>query len=212
LSGLLSVLPASTIEDDFQDGDVSRHGTAEFRTYHEPALQSDEVKHGLILNILSRMDGKTPVEVSYWTLGRPGKCAIRMGRHSIVLGALDESQCRRVAELTVRTDYPGVVGLEMTARWFTDRARELGLRFLEPVSQQIYSISDKPLYPGVSGHARPVTLEDATLLADWLTAFYREAVPYDPVPNREELERAAGEERYTFWMAGPWRLPGSCVV
>jgi predicted GNAT family acetyltransferase len=173
---------------------------AEFRTYHEPALQSDEVKHGLILNILARMGSKTPVEVSYWTLGGPGECAVRVGRHSIVLGQLDERQCRRLAELTAHTEYPGVIGPEMTARWFTDRARELGLQFLEPVSQQIYSISDKPRYPGVSGHARPVTTDDAALLADWLTAFYREAVPHDPVPTREELERAAGEERYMFWI------------
>jgi predicted GNAT family acetyltransferase len=28
-----------------------------------------------------------------------------------------------------------------------------------------------------------------------------EAVPHDPVPSREELERVAGEGRYTFWIA-----------
>jgi predicted GNAT family acetyltransferase len=123
-----------------------------------------------------------------------------MGHHSIVLGTLDERQCGCLAELTAHTDYPGVIGPEITTRWFTDRARELGLQFLEPVPQQVYSISDKPRYPGASGHARPVTVGDAALFADWLTAFHREAVPHDPVPGREELERAAGEDRYLFWI------------
>ena len=97
-------------------------------------------------------------------------------------------------------DYPGVIGPEMTARWFTERAWELGLKFLEPEPQQIYSISDTPRYPGAPGSPRFVGAEDAPLLADWLVAFYREAVPSDPLPPREELERGAGEVRFLFWI------------
>jgi predicted GNAT family acetyltransferase len=61
---------------------------------------------------------------------------------------------------------------------------------------------DKPRYPGAFGQARPVTIEDATLVADWLIAFHREAVPNDPVPVRENLERTAGEDRFLFWIDG----------
>ena len=172
---------------------------AEFKAYHELALELHEVKHGLILNALGQMGDKKSAEVSYWTLGRPGECAIKMGRHSIVLAALDEGQCRKLASLTAHTDYPGVIGPDLTARWFTDRARELGLRFLEPQMQQIYSISDKPRYPGARGHARPVTIGDAALLADWLTTFQREADSHDPLPPRAELARAACEDRILFW-------------
>jgi len=146
------------------------------------------------------MDGETSTTVSYWTLGKPGQCAIKMGHHSIVLGALGKNQCRALAKMTAHTNYPGVVGPDLTAQWFTDRAQKLGVRFLEPVPQQIDAISDKPRYPGAIGHARPVTVEDATLLADWLTAFHREAVPHDPLPAREELEHAAGEDRFLFWV------------
>ena len=103
---------------------------AEFCAYYEPALEADEVKHGLILNAVARM--ATSVNVAYWTLGRPGECAIKMVPHSIVLGALDENQCRSLAELTVHIDYPGVVGPDLTAEWFTDRAHKLGIQFLEP--------------------------------------------------------------------------------
>jgi hypothetical protein len=123
-----------------------------------------------------------------------------MARHSIVLRALDEGLCRKLAELTTHTDYPGVIGPDLIARWFTDRARELDLLFLEPEPQQIYWISNKPRYPGAFGHAQPVTIEDPKLLADWLTASHRKAVPHDPVPAHKELERSAGEDRFLFWI------------
>ena len=173
----------------------------QFRAYHEPALEFDEVRHGLILSALARVNSGKPIDLRCWTLGEPGECAIKMGHHAIVLGALAQDQCRRLADLTARMDYPGVVGPEMTARWFTDKAGELGLKFLESVPQQIYSITDKPRFPETCGSARSVGEQDASLLADWLVAFYREAVPQDRLPPREELERAAGEDRFLFWIA-----------
>lgn len=173
----------------------------QFRAYHEPTLEFDEVRHGLILNALAQVNSGKPIDLRCWTLGEPGECAIKMGHHAIVLGALAENQCRTLADMTSRMEYPGIVGPEMTARWFTDRARELSLKFLEPVPQQIYSITDKPRFPGAFGSARSVAAQDASLLADWLAAFYREAVPQDQVPPREELERAVGEHRFLFWIA-----------
>ena len=56
-----------------------------------------------------------------------------------------------------------VIGPEMTARWFTERAGELGLKFLEPEPQQIYSISDRPPISGStrapSACALPLAIE-----------------------------------------------------
>ena len=78
-----------------------------FRAYHEFALELDEVRHGLILNALAQVDSAKPVDISCWTLGGPGECAIKMGHHAIVLGALAEDQCRRLADLTARVHYPG---------------------------------------------------------------------------------------------------------
>jgi RimJ/RimL family protein N-acetyltransferase len=174
---------------------------AEFRAYHEPALELQEVKHGFILNALARIGGEKLEEVSYWTLGEPGECAIQLGRVSILLiGELAKNQCQTLAELTASTQYPGVIGPDLTAKWFTGRARELGLQFLKPEALQLYSINDKPRYPGTSGRARLVTSGDAALLADWLTAFHRETLPHYPVPAREELERAANEDRFLFWI------------
>ena len=102
--------------------DWSSH-PAEFRAYHAPALELYEVMHGLILNALAYMDRTKSVKTLCWTLGGPGECAIKMGHHSIVLGALDEDQCRRLADLTAASDYPGVIGPDLTAKWFRDHSR-----------------------------------------------------------------------------------------
>ena len=174
--------------------------SAEFVRFHEPALARDEIRHGLILGILARADDARSVDVTCWTLDGPGECAIKWGRHSIVLGALDQTRCRRLAEMTADIDFPGVVGSDMTARWFHDRARELGLEFGEPDEQEIHMIQASPAYPGVTGHARPVTAGDVDLFSDWLLAFHRAAVPRDPVPSPDELRRFAGNGDFLFWI------------
>jgi hypothetical protein len=107
-------------------------GPRDFCTYHESALASDMVKHGLLVSILERMGDQRPAALLHWTLGEPGQCAVKVGHHSIVFGALDETQCRKLADVTSQLDYPGVVGLDLTAKWFADRAMELGVRFLDP--------------------------------------------------------------------------------
>jgi hypothetical protein len=72
-----------------------------FRAYHGPALELDELRHGLILNVLAQVNSGKPIDLRCWTLGEPGECAIKMGHHAIVLGALAENQCRRLADLTL---------------------------------------------------------------------------------------------------------------
>jgi hypothetical protein len=125
----------------------------EFSAFHRPSLELNEAKHGLILNALALAESEKPVELSFWTLGNPGECAIRVGSHSIVLGALGQNQCRTLAELADETDYPGVIGPDLTARWFVDRAQELGRSFAEAEPEQIYSISDPPRYPSAQMHS-----------------------------------------------------------
>ena len=175
-------------------------GPEEFSLYHAPVLEADEARHGLILRIIGRADAARPEEFLYWSFGAPGQCAVKVPRHSIVLGSPDETQCRRLAEITAQLDYPGVIGPEATAPWFTDRAMQLGLTFLDPEQQQILAISERPRYPRSSGHPRVATSEDTTLFVDWMIEFCREAVPNDPPPEREALERAAGDDSCLFWV------------
>jgi RimJ/RimL family protein N-acetyltransferase len=172
----------------------------EFADLHGPALERDEVKYNLILGLLGRLAATEQTDARLWTLGEPGACALQTSpRHAIILGDLTVAQCRAFADATLDLDYPGVVGNDPIAPAFVERATERGLRFSEPIPQQIYALRDKPIYPDIAGSARPVGLADVELFADWLIAFFKEATPDDAVPPREAIESTAAAGLYRFW-------------
>jgi len=171
----------------------------QFADRHLPALEADEARHNLMLWIISRMMAGLP-DVRVWTLGSPGQCAVQTPPRPILLADLDQAQCRRLAEQTVDLDYQGVVGPDGTAAWFAERAGQLGLPFQAPIPQQIQALHSTPTYPGAPGRAFMVGNDHASLFADWIIAFTREATPQDPVPDRAHVMRSAGDGRYMFWV------------
>jgi RimJ/RimL family protein N-acetyltransferase len=171
----------------------------DFAAYHLPALEADEARHNVMLAMLARFPDSDPQLLRSWSLGAPGQCAVQAPGRPILLGDLDEPQCRALAEATGALDYRGVVGPDLTVPWFAARAEELGVRFLDPIPQQIHALARAPRYPGVPGRACLVGNDDAGLFADWVIAFTREATPHDPIPEREHVMRSAGEGRYMFW-------------
>jgi len=173
---------------------------SKFFDYHLPALSTDEVRHNLIISILTRANSEQSQDLLWWTLSEPGCCAVKSPGRGIVLGELGRVQCRKLAEDVNDLDFPAVLGPDQTATWFVERATELGAQFQEPIPQRIHALSEAPLYPGAPGQARPVMAEDATVFADWMTAFHGEATPHDPLPCRDDLEKRAGEGRYLFWI------------
>lgn len=173
---------------------------SEFIDLHEPALERDEVRHNVMLGVLSNARDRPEHRLLLWTLGGPGQCAIKAPERAIVLGDLEQAQCRRLAEDTAALNYPGVLGPDQTARWFVRRAIEVGLSFMKPIAQQIHALSETPTYPGARGYARQVGPADSALLADWITDFSGEAAPHDPIPPRQELEARAGAGQYWFWI------------
>src|SRR5438270_5963172 len=114
----------------------------------------------MMLGVLTSMTSAQPAGVRTWTLGRPGQCAIMRPGGQILLADLDERQCYAFAEATADLDYSGVIGPELTAIWFMQRARELGAAFLEPMPQRIHSLSERPIYPAAPGYARQATSRD----------------------------------------------------
>jgi len=172
----------------------------DFVEYHRPALERDEAKHNLILAILGRLAADDPPGLRRWNLGGPGACALQVPPYAIVLGDVGAAHCHALAEATHDYDFPGVVGPDETASWFARRAVELGASFSDPIPQQIHALDEKPRYPDAPGHARPIGAADAALFADWTIAFQREAVPHDPVPPREQLEKGAADGRFSFWI------------
>ena len=154
----------------------------EFAAYHLPALERDEARHNLIVAVLGRLAGENPPELLLWSLGEPGQCAIEAPGYPIVLGDMNAAQCHALAEATRSLDYPAVVGADETARWFVERATELGVTFREPIPQQILVLCDKPVYPGVPGQARKVDAADTPLFSEWMTAFSREGADRGSAP------------------------------
>jgi len=172
----------------------------EFCDYHLPALSTDEVRHNLIISILTRANAEQSQDLLIWSLGEPGCCAAKSPGRGIVLGELGQAQCRKLAEDVSELDFPAVLGPDRSATRFVERATELGLLFQDPIPQKIHALSEAPLYPGAPGHARPVIAEDAVVFADWMTAFHGEAAPHDPLPRRSDLEKKAGKDRHLFWI------------
>jgi GNAT superfamily N-acetyltransferase len=175
----------------------------EFAEYHTPALEHDEARHNLMLGLLARLlnNAEPNSDVRLWTFGASGQCAMQTSpRNALVLGELDERQCRAFADETLGLDYPGVVGFDPIVFWFVQRAVEHDVRFLEPVPQQICALRQRPIYPKVGGAARIVNSADVNLFGQWLTAFLMEAAPHDPLPTREGVERTAAAGNFRFWM------------
>jgi GNAT superfamily N-acetyltransferase len=171
----------------------------EFADHHLPALEANEVRHNLVLWIVSRMLAGVP-DVRFWTLGAPGQCAVQTPPRPILLGDLEEAQCHHLAEQTLDLEYQGVVGPDGTAGWFAERAGQLGVKFLKPIPQQIHALRAAPSYPAAPGRAFVVGNDHASLFADWILAFAREATPHDPLPDRVQVMRSAGDGRYMFWV------------
>jgi RimJ/RimL family protein N-acetyltransferase len=172
----------------------------DFVALHRPALEADEVRHNLLLAILDRLEAENPPPLRWWPLGPAGAAAAQTLGFPIVLGELNEAQCHAFAETTRELDYPGVVGPDRTALWFAERAMQLGLRFAEPIPQQIHALHEPPRYPGVPGFARTVQTADEALFADWMGAFTREAVPHDPPPDPARLDGLIRNGRFQFWI------------
>jgi RimJ/RimL family protein N-acetyltransferase len=172
----------------------------DFVEFHRPALERDEVRHNLMLGLLARLLDTAQPDCRLWTLGAPGVCAIQTTpRHSIILGELDAAQCHAFAEQTLDFDYPGVVGADGIAPVFVERAVERSVKFAEPIPELIQALRKRPSYPHIGAAARLVGSDDAALFADWLMAFFREAVPHEAVPPRDYLETTAAAGNYHFW-------------
>lgn len=170
----------------------------EFARIHLPALEVDEVRFNVPIAVLTAALQNTPPGFAFWSLGDPGHCAIRSPSRPILLGDLTRSECHRLAEETMAA-CPGVTGADERPHWFAEHASALGAKFESPIPHRINVLTSSPRYPEAPGSVREVTVADAVLLFEWLTAFHQEAVPHDPAPDADHVERAAGSGRFLFW-------------
>lgn len=101
---------------------------SEFIDLHMPALERDQVRHNLIIGLLSRAREKKDDNNLLWTLGPLGACAIKKPGRAILLGELNEAQYHQLANETATLEYPGVLGPDQTALRFAARVKERGIR------------------------------------------------------------------------------------
>jgi predicted GNAT family acetyltransferase len=170
-----------------------------FVSTHLPALEQDEVRFNVLIAVLSAAARNPSSALARWTAGAAGHCAARASGRSILLGRLDEAECRRLAQDAIDDAGAGVVGVDDTAHWFAEPAASLGVKLGQPIPQRIHVLSHPPRYPQAAGRARPATAEDAPLLHAWLAAFRKEATPHDRPPSREDADKAARSGRFLLW-------------
>ncbi len=124
-----------------------------FLDHHLPALQADEVRHGLILAILQELaDGDS--DPRRWSLGAATACAVQSPGRPIVLGQLDRTQCKTLAARLENAAYPGLVGPEETALWTAAEAASAGACFDAAIPMQILALRRNPHRLGATGQAR----------------------------------------------------------
>jgi RimJ/RimL family protein N-acetyltransferase len=170
-----------------------------FAQTHLAALETDEVRFNVHIAVLTSVVKDAPAGFACWTLGEPGHCAIRSPGRAILLGNLEKTECQQLARETLADAPAGVIGADDAPHWYAEHTRFLGARLGTPIPQRIHVLGRTPRYPGAAGAARPATTADAPLLLEWLTSFCREAVPHDPMPSREDAEKAASSGRYLLW-------------
>ena len=177
---------------------------AEFNALHMPALEQNEVRHNLLLGLMSQPPpGPAAEETRRWTLGVAGACAIQTSANrGVILGELEQPQCRALAEDVYGSVFTGTIGPENTAHWFIERAIELGLSFGGALPQMIYELRESPVYPCAPGKARRAAAHDLGLVFEWIAAFHAEAAPDDPPVTQEEVARKLKERVVLLWEAG----------
>ncbi len=185
---------------------------AEFFQYHLPTLELDEIRFNVLIPVMAAERKGLTTGLQHWTLGAPGHCATRSPGRSILLGALDRDECRQLARELSGPACPGVMGSGGTAGWFVEEAALNGVAFGEIISQRIHALTEAPRYPGAEGSARTVTSADAPLLFEWMHEFIREALPHDPPPQSEAIEKAAAGGRYLFWTVGGQPVSVAAIV
>jgi RimJ/RimL family protein N-acetyltransferase len=185
---------------------------AEFAAMHEVALERNAARHIMMLGLLASAQDGHVQDVKAWSLGQPGQCAMMGPRRTILLGDLDEGQCRAFAEAMAEIPYDGVIGPGHTAHCFSHRATDLGARFMAPMPQRMHSLTERPRYPGVAGHAQQAAIDDTDVLTNWIEEFNREATPHEAPPSREYVASGIANGRYFVWIVDGQPVSTAAIV
>lgn len=160
---------------------------AAFLAAAEPVLAADEARHNLIYGICSTLLEAPDVypDANLWTVdGDTAVAALVLTPpfNIVVAQPLDDEALRFAArELREREVHlPGVTGAVPEVDVFADAwGGERRVR----MSQGIYGTRSVQPPSGVSGVARPATVDDLDLVTEWAQAFQQEALHEGPGPD-----------------------------
>lgn len=188
-------------------------GVDEFLAQAGAILGEREAEHNLLFGICASIRATPELYADdppgFWVAtdgGRVVAAALRTPPRELVLSEVDEAdelEARDALVDALRDEPPpGVLGPAEWAADFVERwTAATGQRATLTVHERIFRL-DRVLpvpYP-VSGGWRAPRPDDRELIASWLMAFVREALPDDEEPSAEEA--AAAAER---WIAGRYR-------
>ena len=180
--------------------ELHRHGSPEaFLAEAQAFLVAREAEHNLILGIAGTLHDHPAI------YAKPPYLAIVRDRDAVRLVALRTppwnlvlSECAApdalglvVEDLIADGSLPGVIGPAETAGAFAQRwSGEKGCRAMLDVAERIFRLSRVIAPPAPDGMWRCASSGDRRLIADWLLAFSREALPNEPQPD--DLDTVVG--------------------
>lgn len=174
-------------------------------------LEAREAENGLLLGLLqhaSEVSLAARLHIADETLGvaylTPINLVVSRGFHEAAKPLVH-------AAIERRLDLPGVVGPEedvdaLVEAWL--RVRDCRPR--EPMAQMLYELRRIDWPAGVPGRMRGMTEADVELVAQWVRAFHRDALPQEPYS--EEQARANAQARPALGMTYLWEVEGVPVA
>ncbi len=204
-----------TMTVSFQDN--PRDFLARCSTY----LSQNEAEHNLILTLCYHAEQQLKrgekTDIRFAELSNDDDIVLIAAQtppNNLVLSRASLPEIDKLAETLAEKGYkfPGVVGPSDVASAFSNRWTQLtGQQSVEYMDQLIYMLKKVTMPDEVPGKLRPARTDEAPLIAEWVAAFSREALPKAEQKHGGE-ERKKAEETIKAGRVFVWDVNGKPVA
>lgn len=178
-----------------------------------PILAKDEIEHNLILTLCQNAEKKikkgekADIRCSVVT-DDDGfvMAAVQTPPHNLVLSKSAHPNVEQLAETLAKNNFsfPGIVGPSDVASTFSNKWTEVtGQKFVEYMDQIIYVLKNVILPANVDGEMRFAKKGEEALVAEWIFAFSKSALPKAEQISEKEAKKQAEDlikaGRMAFW-------------
>ena len=184
-------------------------------------LEQNEAEHNLILTLCQNAEQKLQrgekAGIRFSTLFDEDNfvlAAVQTPPHNLVLSKSAHQDIDKLVETLAAGDFsfPGIVGPSDVASIFSNKWTQLtGQKSVEYMDQIIYALKKVSFPPPVEGELRFAKPEEASLIAEWVAAFSKAALPKaDQVDSRAALKKV--EEMIKIGRVVVWAVNGVPVA